>query len=91
MPVAATEKVNLSPAFAVTSVGCVVIANGAHTVTVMVADFLLPSVEVAVMVAVPGATPVIVPLVSTVATPVLDDDHDRALLVASEGSTITVG
>ena len=67
------------------------IANGAHTVTVMVADFLLPSVVVAVMVAVPGAMPVIVPLVLTVATPVLDDDHVRALLVAFEGSTTTVG
>ena len=67
------------------------IANGAHTVTVNVADFLLPSVAVAVMVAVPGAIPEIIPLELTVATFELLDDQVRFLLVALAGSTITVG
>ena len=84
-------KLKVSPGRTVTSAGCWVIANGALTVTVMVADFLLPSVVVAVMVAVPGAIPLIIPLELTVATFVLVDDQVRVVLVAFVGSMITVG
>ena len=93
VPEACTLIVYCSPRCPLTFCGCWVIANGAYTVTVMVADFRLPSVEVAVMVAVPGAIPVMitVPLASTAATSVLDDDHSRVVLVAFEGSTTTVG
>ena len=65
------------------------LAIGVFTVTAHDADLLEPSVVVAVIVAVPAATPVTVPLV-TVAMPLLDDAHNRFLLLAVVGLTVGV-
>ncbi len=55
------------------------------TVTLHEALRLLPSVVVAVIVAVPAETAVTLPLLFTVATDVLLDFHETVLLVASLG------
>ena len=62
----------------------------AVTVTWQVAYFPLPSWAVHVMVAIPGATAVSLPVEDTVATFVLLDLHATALLVALDGSTVAV-
>ena len=59
------------------------------TVTAQV-SFLPPSAVVAVMVAVPAATPLTLPFSSTVATDVSLLLHVTFLLVASEGATLAV-
>ena len=51
---------------------------------------LPPSEVVTVMVAEPALTPVTLPLLSTVATAVLDEAQLTALLLASAGETVAV-
>jgi len=60
------------------------------TVTIQLADRLLPSVVVAVIVAVSTATAVTIPFSSTVATEVLLLDQVTALLAASVGMIVAV-
>jgi hypothetical protein len=60
------------------------------TVTRQVPDLLLPSVEVAVIFAVPADIPVTKPELLTVATEELLDDQVRFVLVAFEGKTAAV-
>ena len=54
------------------------------------AETLLPSVAVAVMVALPRPTPRMLPCSSTVTMPVSDDDHESFLVVALEGCMVGV-
>ncbi len=61
------------------------VANLFCTVTLHDALRLLPSVVVAVIVAVPAENAVTLPLLFTVATDVLLDFHETVLLVASLG------
>ena len=63
---------------------------GAITVTVHDPYLFVPSVAVALMVAVPAFTAVTTPDELTVATEGSDDDHDTALFVAFEGVTVAV-
>ena len=62
----------------------------AVTVTMQLSDLLLPSVEVAVMVAFPLETAVTTPLAETVATEAFEEDQASVLIVASPGATIAV-
>ena len=59
-------------------------------VTMQLSDLLLPSVEVAVMVAFPLETAVTTPLAETVATAAFEEDQASVLIVASPGATIAV-
>ena len=61
----------------------------ACTVTSQEADTPLPSLAVQVIVAMPAATAVTFPELSTVATLVLFDDHVTVLSVALSGFTVT--
>ena len=58
------------------------------TVTLHLADRLEPSVVVAVIVVVPIALAMILPLEDTVATLVLLEEHSTVLLEASIGKTV---
>ena len=58
------------------------------TVTEQDADLPLPSLAVAVMVAVPLETAVTVPFWSTVATEVLEEDQVRDLSLAEVGAMV---
>ena len=60
------------------------------TVTVQEALKLVPSLVVAVIVAVPAEIPVTTPLLFTVATAVLLERHVTVLLVALVGSTVAI-
>jgi hypothetical protein len=51
---------------------------------------LLPSIVVTVIFAVPTAIPLTTPEGDTVATLILSDDHEMAVLVASDGKTVAV-
>ena len=62
----------------------------AVTVTMQLSDLLLPSVEVAVMVAFPLETAVTTPLAETVATAAFEEDQASVLFVALPGATIAV-
>lgn len=64
--------------------------NGAGTIIVTVADLPEPSAAFAVIVAVPGAFPVTIPVLDTVATDVLLDDHVTDLFAAFDGNTDAV-
>ena len=66
------------------------VAFASTTEMVMLADTLLPSLDVAVMVAVPMATPLTMPSLSTVATAVLLLVQVRLLSVALAGATVAV-
>ena len=66
------------------------VAFASTTEMVMFADTLLPSLAVAVMVALPMATPVTMPWLLTVATAVLLLAHVRLLSVAFVGATVAV-
>jgi hypothetical protein len=57
--------------------------GGAVDVTVIAAEPLTPSLS-AVIVAVPAATPLIAPLLDTVATPVFELDHAMVRLLSVE-------
>ena len=66
------------------------VAFASTTEMVMLADTLLPSLDVAVMVALPMATPVTTPWLLTVATAVLLLAQVRLLSVAFVGATVAV-
>ena len=86
-----TVKVSLPPTFMLVPVLFNEIpVTGWDTVTLQVALFPLPSLAVAVIVAVPGPTAVTLPFESTVATDVLEDFHVNVLLVALSGLTVAV-
>ena len=72
------------------SVTPVTATEPAVTVTVQDPYFPLPSVAVALMVAVPALTPVTTPDELTTATDVSEDDQATAGLEASEGLTVAV-
>lgn len=63
------------------------VGSGSATVIMQVA-VLFPSIVFTVIVAVPAATAVTLPLSSTVATLVLSEFQDTSLLAALEGETI---
>ena len=86
-------KVSLEPAFMVSVYlfNEMPITKMGLTVTTQSGEEMFdPSVEVALIFAVPGATAVTLPDESTVATPELFDDHINARFVAFEGVTVAV-
>jgi hypothetical protein len=64
--------------------------GGVVTVTAQLALMLVPSVEVAVMVAFPILTPLTTPELLTVATALFEDAQFNVLLLAFAGSTVAV-
>jgi hypothetical protein len=68
----------------------VALQAGVFTVTEQLSDLLLPSAEVAVIIAIPAAIPVTSPLLLTVAIEGLLEDQIRVLLVALVGKTVPV-